>query len=663
VLRRILLGCLLALLLPSILAAGFGVWTTAGAWQQHLALDLLLELLLWMEHFEPRTSLITDGLIGTWEIPLLLGSVALVIGTARWWEKPLPAPLLRLVDLPEMGLACLGLVAGGAVLAIGASVDRLLFWGGLTLAVIVGRTVAGPVTPSPEEGGWRARSNRTVRLTVAVLSIGVLFYGVTSLWEGATWRNPVFRISDLWIAGPGRVAPISGGIWLALGMGVAGYSWKRRPRRLASADFVGPRWLPSVLVAGVALVPIVEAIRAPSAKVGAASAISAAGLLGLAAALGPFVMGRRFPKRHDATVLDPRQIASVMLPIAAWGALCLLRGFTVQLWTPSEAIEGIEELAGERCVFSLSLDRSSGDVFFTDRCATSAGRISADGEVERWDLQARGVSHVEELGGPDEAGVLWAASQAYVADANLVLLAIEGALGPRTLPDPSGHPRETTDADAERSALAAYVPMPSCWVSSWVPVPGTDEVLLGCENRSGVELLQPGQRRVVGQRELSSRLETGAFSPDGDRLYGVSLWADPRLRAWAWPSGEEVARRVVGPFNWTVTSVPEPETLWVSRFIEGTVLVLDPESLAVADRIRLSFGVRAMIHEPVNDLVWAAGAYSGRLWAIEARPPHRKKAFPICGETRDLVADEQGRVIASSDCGVFRFDPQVLWPR
>ena len=52
-----------------------------------------------------------------------------------------------------------------------------------------------------------------------------------------------------------------------------------------------------------------------------------------------------------------------------------------------------------------------------------------------------------------------------------------------------------------------------------------------------------------------------------------------------------MAQRVIGPFNWTATSVPDPETLWVSRFVEGTVLVLNPETLQTVDTVRLSFGV------------------------------------------------------------------------
>jgi hypothetical protein len=663
VVRRILAGLLLLLALPSILAAGLGLWTTPGAWQQHLALDLLLDLLLWLEHFEPRTSLIQEGLVGTWEVPLLLGITALVIGTARWWERPLPWPVLRLLDLPEMALACLGLVAGGAVVAIGASVDRPLFWAGLVLAWVAARELPDGAEPPEERGGWRAPGNRRRRLTVAVVCAGVAFFGVTSLWEGATWRNPVFRLSDLWIAGPGRSGWLSGGIWLVAGVAAAA-ALLRRPLQASSTRrgagtatrlLDGPRWSRGLGVGMVAAVLGLELIGTSGGGRQLAAALSALGLLALAFGAGPLLAARRFPKRHDATVLDPRHLSAVGLPLFGWAGLCLLRGFSVLMWTPVGA-PGVEQIGEADCVFSLSLDRASGDVWYTDRCRTAVGRIDAAGDEQTWSLTELGVDHVEELGGPDGQGVLWAASQANVAEANLVLLAVEGALGPRSVPDPSGQ-RAPTDADRSRASLAAYVPMPSCWVSSWVPLPGGRRVLLGCENRAGAEILDPVARRVVDEVALTSRVETGTFTPAGDRLFGVSLWADPTVRAWSWPEGEELARRVIGPFNWTVTWVPEPPSLWVSRFVEGQVLVLDPENLLVQDRLSLSFGIRAMLHEPVHDLVWAAAAYSGRLWVVEPRAPYRRRAVPVCGQTRDLVSDGQGRVVVSTDCGIFRVDP------
>jgi hypothetical protein len=122
---------------------------------------------------------------------------------------------------------------------------------------------------------------------------------------------------------------------------------------------------------------------------------------------------------------------------------------------------------------------------------------------------------------------------------------------------------------------------------------------------------------------------------------------------------EVLATRFVGPFNWAVAVDPGDDEVWVSRFLEGTVLVLDGVSLETRRQVRLSFGLRAMLYEPVHDRIWAAAAYSGRLWSVEAKPPYRKTVYALCGQARDLAADAQGRVVVATDCGIFRVDPEA----
>ncbi|MCP4872893.1 MAG: hypothetical protein GY898_29735 [Proteobacteria bacterium] len=644
VLRRLLIVALVVVLAPSILAAGLGIWTPWGGLQQHLALDLLLDILLWLESFEPRTSRIDTGLIGWWEVPLLVGTALVLFGST--WDRKLPRPLQPLVDVPEMVLVALGLVAVSAVVAVGASVDRLVFWGGLALACGTGLWVHGPSKPAEDEGGWRAPSNRLRRAAVAGVSAAVAYYGVTSLWEGASYRNPVFRVAEVWIQGPGSSPWTSGGVWL-IAAGAPGallvWRWARR-------DGVG-RDVP-LRAAGAGAVIVVAAFLAAPGQLGIAAALSAIGMLLLAAGAGPMVLGRKLPRRGPFGVLDPRQIAAWAIPIVAWSGLCLARGFTVAMWTaPTTLPDGVERLADVECGFGM-VTTDDGSAYWTDRCRREIGRVGPDGSVQRWDLQALGVEHVEELGGPDADGTMYVAvTSSSTPEARLVFLAIEGEHGPRGLPGMG-----ETDADRAAGDKPAYLPMPNCWVSSWIPIPGSDDVLIGCENRSGADRLRPTERSKIQEIALTNRIETGAFAGP-DRLVGVSLWEDPRITAWDWPSGDEVASRLLGPFNWTVTRVPEPEALWVGRFIEGEVLVLDPTTLATQDRVRLSFGVRAMTYDPVHDRVWAAAAYTGLIWSIEAKAPYRRRALPLCGEARDLATDAQGRLMVATDCGVYRVDP------
>jgi hypothetical protein len=345
---------------------------------------------------------------------------------------------------------------------------------------------------------------------------------------------------------------------------------------------------------------------------------------------------------------------------------------------------GVTKISDADCVFSLGIDRED-RVFFTDRCSVRAGMVET-GTTEFWPLAPRAAAAVEELGGPDAGGTFWAAIQAYALEAQLVLLAIEGSLGPRSIDplalgverarslgliDESGTPLQQTPADLAidhslgGAPPAGQVPLPDCWLSSWIPVPGTGnrDILLGCENRSGGLILDTNNRTISRSVDLTGRLESGAFSPKGDRLFGLSLWSDPFVHSFSWPEGRELARRAVGPFNWDVLTVPSGNgyQLWVPRFVEGMMLVLNPDSLETEARIPLSFGIRAAHYEPIFDRVWAAASYSGELWSIATTPPFDRRVFPLCGQTRDLVSDSQGGVIASTDCGIFHFDTATLF--
>ncbi len=672
-LRRVLSACVLLALAPSVLAAGFGVWTTAGAWQQHAALDLLLELLLRFETWEARARWVSDTAVLDAREPLLLlgGSAAAAVVLAL--DRFLPRLLQLPIDLVECAPALLGGIAALSLAAVGVALDRQLFWGGLVVAVLVGRAMAPDRPPSEEPGGWRARSNILPRMAMTVTAAAVAFYGVTSLWEGATYTNPVFRPAARWLAGPGASPWTSGGVWLGAGAAAAvaglGVAAQRRRRHGARGD------RRAALAAGiVALVVLgLEASWTPSGPLRGATVLSAAGGLILAAGLGAWTVGRRPAPRHAITVLDPRAALITLFPFFVFAAFCLGRGLTVQMWTAPGALPaGVERIGAPACVFSISHAPKDDSVFFTDRCRIELGRIAADGSLTRWDLRNHGAHGVEELGEPTD-GTLWAAIAAYTGEANLVLLAVEGAAGPRTLTQAlGGHdPGTPRNVAADRVGLGrpAGVPLPSCWAASWIEVPDgapsevgatslPGDVLIGCEDRPGARLLRPAERRIERKVNIGSRLEGGTFDAAGERLYGVALWRDPYLRSWTWPWVKPAGAQVLGAFNWDVEFVPGDDggALWIPRFVEGSMLVLDPDDLSVRDRIPLSFGIRALMYEPVHDRVWAAAAYTGRLWSIEARPPYRRTVYGLCGQTRDLAADGQGRVLVPTDCGIYRID-------
>jgi hypothetical protein len=264
-----------------------------------------------------------------------------------------------------------------------------------------------------------------------------------------------------------------------------------------------------------------------------------------------------------------------------------------------------------------------------------------------WSLQAAGADAVEELGGPiDET--LWVSAGRWNPTPAMGLMPIDLETGP-----------------------GDYRAVSGCWIASWIPMPDTaalrvdggrpGDVLLGCEGEAAVYVFRPSAHRTVARLPLPDDVEAGVFGPGGRSLYGISLWGEPSVIRYGFPSGRRLATAPVGPFNWAI-ALDDRGRLWVSRFFEGGALLFDSNTMKMEARVPLSFGVRAMIYDPVRDRIWAAAAYSGKIWEVEASPPYRRRALALCGQARDIQADGRGRILVATDCGIFRIDPEQLEP-
>jgi hypothetical protein len=616
---RALLLLVVVALLPSI-AAAFGVWSPLGALQQAWVLDTLLSLTLKLEegHF-------ATGVLGTWEIPTALGALALLTASAALWQPRLPAVLGWVVAVPEGALACLGLLGAAGLVAVGVAVDRSLFLFGLAAAGVSAVGMSAPEAP------WADRRNLVWRLAVVVGSAAAIVYGAASLLEGATWTNPVFRLSAWWVDGLGRSPWTSGGAWcLVLLLALPALAWRRSPRLLVALALAG-------------MGALVSAITAEAPHLAVARGVSGLGIAVAAVLLAPVLVP---PHAPGLLTLDPRRLARTGVPLLLWAGLCAVRGLSVSMWTvPAELPPGVERIAEQDCAFSIRAADSG--IWFTDRCRNALGHVDAAGALNTWDLSEYGGTQVEELGGP-EGGTLFAAIAAWTDEAQLVLLAVDEQDGPRRV-----------DEGFSEGADAPYIPLPSCWASAWIPLPDGG-VLLGCENTSQAHVLDPSDRSMPARVELGSRLEEGSFDAERQHLYGVALWDDATVRAWRWPSGEVAAEATIGPFNWSALHVPDDDAVWVSRFLEGSILRLDPSDLSRRGRAGVSFGVRALHHDPVHRLVWASASYTGLLWALPT-DGGEARSLALCGQGRDLASDASGRLIVGTDCGLFRVDPAVAF--
>ena len=593
--RRVAVAILL-LSAPSVLALGLGWWNPPAAWIEARVLGLLG---------------ILSGPVDA--VPLLftewraLGPI-LAAGLGVGWlaanEHRVPGGRYPVAGV-ESVLASAGLLAGCGLLAVGVGIDRPLFWAGV-LAALGGR------------GAALSSSGAGARAGAATAAVALAWLAGTTLLEGPGMHSPAFWARELWLDSPlGTPA----GAALAWGLpGLLLLRW-RRPRALA-------------LVA-MAAYTLAVLLRAPSVGRAVSELGSGLGLIAAASVLGPTVLALA-PRARGWACFEPRHAFAAAGPILLWTVVCASRGFTVFLWTaPGDLPPGVERLDDRRDVFSVAVD---GDyVLYTDREGDKLVRQGANGFSE-WTVWDPGGVGLEEVGGPFDGGA-WVSVAGDDAGA---LLRVDYIGGQGTLVNVDG-----------------------CWISAWQPLPAAaidalggeaGDVLVGCESAPFAWVLRTSEQRRVHVLMLDHEVEEVAFAADGRSFWTVGLWTGDSIQRVGWPGGEPLGGRLIGGFNWTLVPDPARGQVYVGRFFEGTVLALDADTLAVERRLPFRFGLRALLLEPVHDLLWGAAAYSG---LVIARPAGGgpARSWALCGQARDLAADDRGRVIVATDCGVFRIDP------
>ncbi len=177
--RRVAVAVLL-LAAPSILAAGFGWWNPPAAWLEARVLGLLGIL------SGPVDALPALFTMGREVLPI--AGAGLLIGALAAAERRLPAGRLLVGGL-ESALALAGGLAALGLLAVGAGVDRPLFWAGL-LAASVGRGRALPASGAGARG------------LAAAAAAALAWLAGTTLLEGPGMHSPAFGLRELWLDSP-----------------------------------------------------------------------------------------------------------------------------------------------------------------------------------------------------------------------------------------------------------------------------------------------------------------------------------------------------------------------------------------------------------------------------------------------------------------------------
>ncbi|MBJ94740.1 MAG: hypothetical protein CMP23_09760 [Rickettsiales bacterium] len=217
--------------------------------------------------------------------------------------------------------------------------------------------------------------------------------------------------------------------------------------------------------------------------------------------------------------------------------------------------------------------------------------------------------------------------------------------------------------EAAVPTVLATVP---CWVSSLLWQEQRGRLLAGCE----------GSPRLYAYQLASGRLELladytaqGSFGdledltavawaePLGPALYSVSLAQGFRLRQLQADSGALERWLDVGGFSYEVRGDPLTEELYISRFYESSIQVVDARQLRPLRRIRSGFGVRSLAILPQQRILASTSMFHNDLELRSLDNGQLLRRLRLGGKNKRIVADEQrGTLLLSTRCGSFEVD-------
>jgi len=214
--------------------------------------------------------------------------------------------------------------------------------------------------------------------------------------------------------------------------------------------------------------------------------------------------------------------------------------------------------------------------------------------------------------------------------------------------------------------VSAEVRVP-CRVGAMRWHPPSARLLLGCKERGALYAFAPEAGTVeyiatLAPTGVSGALEDlwlrpGGPGGDGGTLYTVSLAQGTQLREVRATDGAVLREVFVGGFNYSVVYDEGTDQLYISRFLESSVLVVDAESLKVADRWRVNFGVRALAVLPGLRVLAVSSMFRNGLQLFDLDHGELLTTLALGGQTKSFEVTQDGRgLLLSTSAGLFFVD-------
>jgi len=148
------------------------------------------------------------------------------------------------------------------------------------------------------------------------------------------------------------------------------------------------------------------------------------------------------------------------------------------------------------------------------------------------------------------------------------------------------------------------------------------------------------------------------IAPDINRIFSLGLWWDGHLRALDLTTRREVGALEVGTRSWDMAYDAQTQRLFIPRFLSGTVLVVDAQTLTEVDRWPAGFGARAVEIDPDRRLLYIGTMYSGEVVVFDIDQGREVMRRRLGGYIKGMHIDRRSHLAYTGcNCGLFAFTP------
>ncbi len=545
------------------------------------------------------------------------------------------------------------LLGGGLLFTcvLGLLMERALA-GGMILAVVV-RVGLGGVLRAPNlrdrAGGMALSARRLLWVFLVIGGGGALywFYAVFMTfgegyallrWLGASLRNGGLPFVALWAAG--------------VALFLAGASWV-----LKRAVPLEPRR--GVLLAGTLLgslaVPLLRGLLGSEGPAWTGLLLVPLTLV-LVELLAPaLILGE--PERALVPSTWPRRL---LLP-SILGVLLVSHTYAARVL--SCPVEGelpyLRKVASTTEIFRIA-PGANGRLALSGREDRSVGWLDADtSELGRFDpgpIAARfpeGVPADGSMAGNPEELVWSDADGAWYAT---VVPADPFAYMPADGPPGYEVRNVIIKIDPSTNAVVDAAGYPGmCWINTLHAQ--TDGLWIGCEDRPGLVRVENGQvAQQWGPPELGD-VQDLAFSPDGERMWSISLWFRQNLTEIRREDLSIAAQVGIGGTHYHLAHEPVTNRLFASAWYGSRLRVISAGALRKEGSLPLGFGGRAVAVDATRRLVLASSTYDGLIRVCDPDTLSVRSALHVGGHVKSIAIDEDlGRAWFWSQCGLYELD-------